>query len=81
MKQINVKNEYAAELLDKVVIQTGQGKTEAVTTALELYLQSLTAKKRAEAAIELAKRIHELLPEAVLGQAPSKEEQEKLLGM
>jgi len=76
-----VKNDYAAELLDKVLIQTGQGKTEAITTALELYLKNLAARERAEEALRLAEEIHKLLPETALGQVPSKEEQEALLGL
>lgn len=82
MRQINIKNDTAAELLDDVLKVTGQGKTEAVITALELYLKSLEASKRAEAAIALVnQRLHPVIDPEYLGGAPSKAEQEELLGM
>lgn len=82
MRQINIKNETATDLLDDVVRATGQGKTEAVIHALELYLKSLDASKRAEAAIQLAReRLHPTIDPKHLGKTPSKREQEELLGM
>jgi antitoxin VapB len=82
VRQINIKNDTAAELLDDVLKVTGQGKTEAVITALELYLKSLEASKRAEAAIALVnQRLHPAIDPEYLGRAPSKAEQEELLGM
>ena len=80
MKQINIKNDVAAELLERAVKLTRQGKTETVTRALELYLKSLEADARADAAIRLVEeRLHPLI-ESDLGEAPSKAEQEALLG-
>lgn len=59
MRQINIKNDTAAELLDRAVEATGQGKTEAVISALEVYLKSLEASNRAEAATKLVReRLH-----------------------
>ncbi len=82
MRQINIKNSAAADLLDRVVAATGQGKTDAVIHALELYLKSLDASKRAEAAIALVReRLHPTIEPEHLGKAPSKSEQEELLGM
>lgn len=82
MGQINIKNDTAALLLDRVVEVTGQGKTEAIISALELYLKSLDATRRAEAAIALVRsRIHPAIEPGRLGKAPSKQEQEDLLGM
>ncbi len=82
MGQINIKNAVAAALLDDVVKVTGQEKTEAVISALELYLKSLAASKRAESAIAIAReRLHPTILPEHLGRAPSKEEQERLLGM
>jgi hypothetical protein len=82
MKQINIKNDRAAELLDEVMKATGQGKTQAIISALGLYLKSLGASKRAEAAVKLAReRLHPAIDPEHLGRAPSKEEQEELLGM
>ncbi len=82
MRQINIKNDAAAKLLDDVMKATGQDKTEAVISALELYLKSLSASKRAEAAIALARdRLHPAIDPKHLGRAPSKKEQEDLLGM
>ena len=51
MKQISIKNERAVDLLEQVVLETRESKTDAVTHALELYLKSLSASKRADAAI------------------------------
>jgi hypothetical protein len=80
--QINIKNEAAAKLLDEVIKVTGQGKTEAVVNALELYLRSLDANKRAEAAIRLVREdLHPIFEPSHLGKAPSKREQEELLGL
>ncbi len=80
MKQINVKNARAAELLDRAAQLTERGKTETLTDALELYLKSLEADKRADAAIRLAReRLHPLIEPESLGRAPSKAEQEALL--
>ena len=82
MRQVNIKNDHAAELLDRVAETTGQGKTEAVISALELYLKSLDASRRAEAAITLVReRLHPAIDSEHLGKAPSKQEQEELLGM
>ncbi|MDQ3458842.1 MAG: type II toxin-antitoxin system VapB family antitoxin [Deinococcota bacterium] len=82
MRQINIKNDRAAKLLDDIVKATGQGKTEAVISALGLYLKSLGASKRAEVATELAReRLHPTIDPKALGRVPSKKEQEELLGM
>ena len=80
MKQINIKNDVAAELLERAAQMTEQGKTETVIRALELYLRSLEADRRAEAAIRLVEgRLHPSIEPERLGQAPSKAEQETLL--
>lgn len=82
MKRISIKNEHAAELLEQVVRITEESKTEAVTHALTLYLKSLEASKRADAAIAFVReKIHPNLEPGQLGRAPSKKEQEELLGM
>lgn len=82
MKQISIKNERAADLLERVIHITDESKTDAVTRALALYLKSLEASKRADAAIAYVKeRIHPNLEPGQLGRAPSKKEQEELLGM
>lgn len=80
MKQINIKNDAAVRLLEEVVAATGEGKTEAVVHALELYKKSLEASARADAAIRFAReRIHPTIPAEQLGEAPSKREREELL--
>ena len=81
MLQINIKSEQAVKLLEQAVQVTGQGKTQTVIQALEYYLKSLEANKRAEAAIKLVEeQLHPLIPAEQRGSAPSKEEQEALLG-
>ena len=82
MKQISIKNEKAVSLLEQVVQETHESKTDAVTHALELYLRSVSANRRAEAAIAYVRdHIHPKIDPAYLGRAPSKEEQEEMLGM
>jgi len=82
MRQINIKNEHAAELLDQAMMMTGKGKTEIAIEALEWYIKSLEADKSAEAAIRLIKeKIHPYILPEYRGKSPSKEEQEELLGM
>ena len=81
MKRISIKNERAAGLLEQVVHITKESKTDALTHALTLYL-NLEASKRADAAIAFVrKKIHPNLEAGQLGRAPSKKEQEELLGM
>ncbi|MCA9837410.1 MAG: hypothetical protein KC422_10850 [Trueperaceae bacterium] len=48
MKQFSIKNDQASELLDKPTKLTGQGKTETVIKALELYESSLSKRKDIE---------------------------------
>jgi len=82
MKQISIKNDRAADLLERAVRETGESKTAAVTHALELYLKNLEASKRADAAIAFVReKIHPQLEPSQFGHVPSKEEQEDLLGM
>lgn len=82
MKQISIKNERAADLLEQVVRETHESKTDAVTRALELYLKSLTASRRADAAIAfVSEKIHPKIEPSQLGRVPSKEEQEEMLEM
>ncbi len=82
MRQINIKNTAAADLLDQVVAATGQRRTDAVIRALELYLKSLDASKGAEAAIALVcEQLHPAIAPEHLGKMPSRSEQQELLGM
>ena len=82
MKQISIKNERAADLLERVIHITDESKTDAVTRALALYLKSLEASKRADAAIAYVReKIHPKIETSHLGRVPSKEEQEELLGI
>ena len=82
MRQLNIKSDEALGLLEQAMTITKQGKTETVISALELYLKSLDADRRAEAAIRLVEeRLHPLIPAEQRGTAPSKAEQEALLGI
>lgn len=81
MKQINLKSDRLAELLERIVAHTGETKVDAVTQALEERLRALEAEERAAATLEwLRTSVWPRLPEGVRGRAPSKEEQEELLG-
>lgn len=82
MRQFSIKNNQAAELLDKITQLTGQGKTETVIRALELYQASLYADRKTEAIIQaIHEGVHPHLKPEYRGKAPSKEEIEAELGM
>ena len=77
-----IESDRAAELFKRGICETGESKTAVVTRALELYLKSLSANKRADAAIAFVRdKIHPLIEPSQLGRVPSKEEQEEMLGM
>lgn len=82
MRQFSIKNSQAAELLDNITKLTGQGKTETVIRALELYQASLFSDRKTEAVIQaIHERIHSQLKPEYRGKAPSKEDIEAELGM
>lgn len=82
MRQFSIKNSQAAELLDKITRLTGQGKTETVIRALELYQASLLADRNTEAVIQaIHEGVHSQLKPEYRGRAPSKEDIEAELGM
>ncbi len=80
MRQFSIKNKNASDLLDRITASTGQGKTEAVINALELYERKLRGQSEAEAQIEwIRNNIHPLVRPEFLGMAPSKAEIEEEL--
>lgn len=82
MSQINIKSEEVVGLLDRIVALTGEGKTEAVKNALELYEAQLLG--RSDIADQIAwirDNIHPLIDPAYLGKAPTKEEIERELDL
>ena len=81
MKQVNLKSERVVALLEQVTEQTGETNVDAVTKALEERLQKLQAADRAARTLTwLRTTIWPNLPEAQRAHAPSKAEQEELLG-
>ena len=81
MRQINLKSDRVATLLEQITQRTGETKIDAVTKALEERLQELEAKDRAARTLTWLKTtVWPNLPETERGKAPSKEEQEELLG-
>lgn len=82
MRQLSIKNDRAASLLEQITRLTGEGKTEAVIHALELYRAALLADREAEAVIaSIRGTVHpHVLPE-YRGRALSKSELEEALGM
>ncbi len=44
--QINIKNQKARELVDEIVLRTGESVTEAVTAALQKRLNELTREEK-----------------------------------
>ncbi|MEX2535885.1 MAG: type II toxin-antitoxin system VapB family antitoxin [Trueperaceae bacterium] len=82
MRQFSVKNDTAAELLEQVTAFTGQGKTEAIIHALELYREKLMASAEVEAALgTIRQKVHASIKPEYMGRAPSKAEIETELGM
>ncbi len=81
MKQTSIKSDRVADLLERITQRTGESKVEAVTVALEQRWQTLVARNRADRTLAwLEASVWPNLPEKVRGRAPSKEEQEDLLG-
>ena len=80
MKQVKLKSDRVASLLEQLTQQTGETKVDAVSRALEERLQELEAKDRAARTLDWLKTaVWPNLPEVQRGSAPSKEEQEELL--
>lgn len=46
MRSFSIEDKHAAELLDRITALTGQGKTEVVVRALELYQTSLLKNRK-----------------------------------
>ena len=81
MKQINLKSDRVAALLEQLTRRTGETKVEAVTKALEERLRELEAKDRAaRTLVWLRTVVWPDLPKTQHGRGSSKKEQEELLG-
>lgn len=81
MRQVNLKSNRVALLLEQITQRTGETNVDAVTRALEERLRELEAKDRTARTLTwLRTTVWPNLPETQHGQAPSKEEQEALLG-
>ena len=81
MKQVNLKSDRVASLLEQLTQQTGETKVDAVSRALEERLQELKAKDRSERTLTwLETVVWPNFTEAQRGHALTKEEQEELLG-
>jgi hypothetical protein len=82
MKQFSIKNDAAGNLLEQVTAITGEGKTEAVIHALELYRDKLMVGPDVVGALDsLRRNVHDVIKPENLGEQPSKAEIEKDLGM
>jgi antitoxin VapB len=81
MRQTSIKSDRVAELIERISSKTGESKVEAVTVALERRLKEIEGDARAERSLDwLRSAVWPQLPERVRGKAPSKAEQEELLG-
>ena len=81
MKQVNLKSERVAALLEQVTQQTGETKVDAVAKALEERLRKLGEVDHAALTLAwLEATVWPNLPQTQRGHAPSKQEQEELLG-
>ena len=82
MRQFSIKNERAATLLEQVTRLTGEGKTEAVIHALEVYQAELLGKREAQAVVSsISQGVHPYVLPEYRGKVPSKTELEDELGM
>lgn len=81
MKQTSIKSDRVAELLERITARTGETKVEAVTRALEERSEALRGDAdSAERTLQwLRAAVWSDLPED-RRHAPTKEEQEELLG-
>lgn len=81
MRQTSIKSDEVAALLDELVERTGETRVQAVARALEERLSRQEADQDVERAVAwLQHSVWNRLPPGVRGAAPSKEEQEELLG-
>jgi antitoxin VapB len=81
MRQTSVRSDRVAELLDALVRRTGEARVEAVERALEVRLRQLEVEDRASATIAWLERdVWSSLSDGARGRAPTREEQEALLG-
>ena len=80
MKQVNIKSDHVADLLEQVISQTGESKVDAVTKALEARLRNLNASSNAQRTLSWLNTSVWSELGADRGKAPSKQEQEELLG-
>lgn len=82
MRQISIKNDHAVELLERITRLTGEGKTEAVVRALELYQAELLGTAGAERVIaSIRTAVHPYVSPQHTGRAPTKAEIEADLEM
>jgi antitoxin VapB len=81
MRQTSIKSDRVAELIERISSKTGESKVEAVTAALERRLKEIEGDARAERALDwLRSAVWPRNPDRFRGKAPSKQEQEDLLG-
>lgn len=82
MRQFSIKNDHAVELLERITRLTGEGKTEAVVKALELYQAELMGTAGAEGVIaSIRTAVHPHVSPEHKGRAPGKAEIEAELEM
>lgn len=80
MKQTSLESDYVAALLEQITERTGETKVDVVTKALEERLHELEEEDRTGHTLSWLKTTVWRNLEGRRGQAPSKEEQEALLG-
>jgi antitoxin VapB len=81
MRQTSIRSDEVANLLDEIVEKTGESKVDAVRRALEMRAEELRNRETSDRALAwLRSAVWPRLPDGVRGRAPTKEEQEDLLG-
>ncbi len=80
MRQTSFKSERVADLIDKITEVTGESRVEAVTHALEQRLVLLKRRNRAKRTLDWLEAAVWSQLGANDGKAPSKSDQEEMLG-
>lgn len=82
---LNIKNSEVEHLVDEIVRLTGESKTEAIRKALDerrrrLLAQTVTPRNEARLLAFLEDEIWAQIPDELMGQSLTKEEEAAILG-
>lgn len=80
MRQTSLKGDRVAELIDEITMRTGESKIQAVQRALEDRLEKIAAEPKGRLTLDWLRTSVWPRLGTSRGEAPTKEEQEELLG-